>query len=60
LSGLWTLYLFVVVEAAHFSLPSKVPDSGQVPVRVAKRRRFLRIAPSAARDAPHPVHMVAV
>ena len=60
LSGLWTLYLFVVVEAAHFSLPSKVPDSGQVPVRVAKRRRFLRIAPSAASDVPHPVHMVAV
>jgi O-antigen ligase len=31
---LWMLYLFVVVEAVRFSLPSKVPDLGEVPVQV--------------------------
>jgi O-antigen ligase len=37
LSGLWMVYLFVIVEAAHFSLSSKVPDPGQLPVEAAKK-----------------------
>jgi O-antigen ligase len=56
LNGLWSLYLFVVLEAAHLSLPSRVPDTGQVPVQVTKRRQFLRIGSSATRDTPHVVH----
>jgi exopolysaccharide production protein ExoQ len=40
LNSLWMLYLFVVVETVHFSLPSNVPDLGQVPVQVAKKRQF--------------------
>ena len=46
LNSLWILYLFVVVETVHFSLPSKVSDPGQVPVQVArKKRRSLLIGP---------------
>ena len=41
LNCLWMLYLFVVVEAVHFSLPGKVPDPGQVPVQVMKTRPLL-------------------
>jgi exopolysaccharide production protein ExoQ len=47
LDSLWMLYLFVVVETVHFSLPSKVSDPGQVPVQVARKRRPLRIGPSS-------------
>jgi exopolysaccharide production protein ExoQ len=46
LNSLWMLYLFVVVETVHFSLPSKVLDPGQVTVQVARKRRTLRIGPS--------------
>jgi exopolysaccharide production protein ExoQ len=59
LNDLWMLYLLVVVEAVHFSLPSKVPDPGQVPVQVAKKRQFLRTGPSASRGPPRPAHKVA-
>jgi exopolysaccharide production protein ExoQ len=52
LNALWMIYLFVVVETVHFSLPSTVPDPGQVPVQVAKKRRFLRIGPPASRGPP--------
>jgi exopolysaccharide production protein ExoQ len=58
LNALWMLYLFVVVETVHFSLPSKVPDPGQVPVQAAKKRQFLRAGPSALRGPPRPVHKV--
>jgi exopolysaccharide production protein ExoQ len=34
LESLWIIYVFVVAEAVHFSLPSKVPDPAQVPVQV--------------------------
>jgi exopolysaccharide production protein ExoQ len=34
LNPLWILYLFVVAETVHFSLLSKVLDSGQIPVQV--------------------------
>jgi exopolysaccharide production protein ExoQ len=51
LNGLWTLYLFVVVEAAHFSLLSKAPDSGQVRVRAAKDASFC----ASERRATRPV-----
>jgi exopolysaccharide production protein ExoQ len=54
----WMLYLLMVADSVHFSLPSKVPDPGQVPVRVAKKRQFLRIGPSASRGPPRPVHKV--
>jgi O-antigen ligase len=37
---LWILYLFVVAETVHFSLPSKVTDPWQVPVQVAKKASF--------------------
>jgi exopolysaccharide production protein ExoQ len=40
LEALWVLYLFVIAESVHFSLPSKVPDQRQVPVRSGKRARF--------------------
>jgi exopolysaccharide production protein ExoQ len=46
LNSLWMLYLFVVVETVHFSLPSKVSDPGQVPVQVARKRQSLRIGAS--------------
>jgi exopolysaccharide production protein ExoQ len=46
LNSLWMVYLFVVVETVHFSLPSKVSDPGQVPVQVARKHRSLRIGPS--------------
>ena len=52
------LYLLVVVETVHFSLPSKVPDPGQVPVQVAKKRQFLRTGSSASRGPPRPGHKV--
>jgi exopolysaccharide production protein ExoQ len=55
----WMLYLFVVVETVHFSLPSKVSDPGQVPVQVARKRGSLRIGPSASREPPRHVHKVA-
>jgi exopolysaccharide production protein ExoQ len=58
LNAFWMLYLFVVAETVHFSLPTKVPGSGQVPVQVTKKRQFLRIGPSASRDPPRPVHKV--
>jgi exopolysaccharide production protein ExoQ len=58
LNNLWILYLLVVVEAVHFSLPSKVPDPGQVPVQVAKKRQILRTGPSASRGPPRPAHKV--
>jgi exopolysaccharide production protein ExoQ len=54
LDSLWLLYLFVVAETVHFSLPSKVPDSGQVPVQVAKKSQFLRVRPSASHGPPRP------
>jgi exopolysaccharide production protein ExoQ len=56
LNALWILYLFVVAETVHFSLRSKVPDLGQVPVQVAKKRQFLRTGPSAPRGPPRPAH----
>ena len=46
LNSLWMIYLFVVVETVHFSLPGKVSDPGQVPVQVARKRQSLRIGPS--------------
>jgi hypothetical protein len=46
LDSLWMLYLFAIAETVHFSLPSKVPDPGQLPVQVARNRRSLRIGPS--------------
>jgi hypothetical protein len=36
----WMLCLFMVADSVRFSLPSKVPDPGQVPVRVAKNASF--------------------
>jgi exopolysaccharide production protein ExoQ len=41
----WILYLLMVADAVHFSLPSKVPDSRRVTARVAKKR----LRPSASR-----------
>src|SRR5262249_12104066 len=49
LNSLWMLYLFVVVEMVYFWLLSKVPDSGQVPVQVAKKY------PIVHRGPPRPV-----
>jgi O-antigen ligase len=49
LNCLWMVYLFVVVESVHFSLPGKVPDPGQVPVQVRGPRRPVH---------PRPVHTV--
>jgi exopolysaccharide production protein ExoQ len=46
LDSLWMLYLFAVAETVHFSLPSKVPNPGQVPVQIARKRGSLRIGPS--------------
>jgi O-antigen ligase len=40
LDACWMLYLFMVADAVRFSLPSKVADPGQVPVRVAKKPVF--------------------
>jgi exopolysaccharide production protein ExoQ len=58
LNDLWIVYLLMIVETVHFSLPSKVPDPGQVPVQVAKKRQFLRTGPSASRGPPRPAHKV--
>jgi hypothetical protein len=58
LNDLWMLYLLVVVETVRFSLPSKVPDTGQVPVQVAKKRQLLRTGPSTSRGPPRPAHKV--
>jgi exopolysaccharide production protein ExoQ len=58
LNALWILYVFVTAEAVQFSLPSKVPDPGRVPVQLAKNRKFLRIGPAAARGESQPVHKV--
>jgi O-antigen ligase len=51
LDALWMLYLFVVVEAVHLSLPGTVPDPGQVPAEVAKPPVFAHRTVSGARHA---------
>jgi exopolysaccharide production protein ExoQ len=58
LDALWMIYLFVVVETVHFSLPSKVSDPGRVPVQVAKKRQFMPIGQLASPGPPRPVHKV--
>ena len=35
LDGIWMVYLFIVADAARFSLTSKVSDPGEVPVGVS-------------------------
>ncbi|SHN60636.1 O-Antigen ligase [Bradyrhizobium erythrophlei] len=55
-NSLWMLYLFVVVEAVHFSLPSKIPDPGRVPLQALKKRQFVSLLPSVPRSPLGPVH----
>jgi exopolysaccharide production protein ExoQ len=53
LNALWMLYLFVVVETVHFSLPSKVPDPGASTGPGSKKTPvFAHRTVSVARPAP--------
>jgi O-antigen ligase len=55
-NSLWMLYLFVVAETVHFSLPSKVPDSGRVAFQTLGKRQLMRTLPSAPPGPLGPVH----
>jgi exopolysaccharide production protein ExoQ len=53
LNPVWILYLFVIAEAVRFSLPSKVPDPAQVPVR--SNRYLVGRRPSRTSEGTRPL-----